>query len=122
MSLDLFTAPPSWTVSELHAEKTRRLAEDLAVLGSRPRWWQPRLRRHYDRTVARLNEAHESNLRTMLATQDPVRRAITANLIGWRPQTESHDVTILPSDSALLKTIDNKRDDKETIRRLKVKP
>ena len=32
------------------------------------------------------------------------------------------EVSILPSKSALLKTIDNERDAKETIRRLKAKP
>lgn len=42
-----------------------------------------------------------------------------------RTKTDYHfhvEVAILPSKSALLKTIDNERDAKETIRRLKAKP
>lgn len=42
-----------------------------------------------------------------------------------REKTDYHvhvEVAILPSKSALLKTIDNERDAKETIRRLKAKP
>ena len=42
-----------------------------------------------------------------------------------RTKTNYHfhvEVAVLPSKSALLKTIDNERDAKETIRRLKAKP
>ena len=42
-----------------------------------------------------------------------------------RTKTDYHfhiEVAILPSKSALLKTIDNERDAQETIRRLKAKP
>ena len=42
-----------------------------------------------------------------------------------RTKTDYHfhvEVSVLPSGSALLKTIDNERDAKETIRRLKAKP
>lgn len=39
-----------------------------------------------------------------------------------RPTTANHvAVEVLPTDSAMLKTIDNERDARETIRRLKLK-
>lgn len=74
----------SWTTAALCIEKGRRLAEDLARLGRRPSWWRWRTRRRYDRAVLRFQKAHENDLRTMLAAQDPKHRAIVAQLIGWR--------------------------------------
>ena len=74
-----------WTPEELYREKDRRLAEDLQTLGPRPSWCRRFARRHYDRSVRRLKKAHDSDLRTMLAAQDPKYRAIMAHLIGWQP-------------------------------------
>lgn len=73
-----------WTAEELCREKDRRLAEDLVALGPRPRWWRPRARRQYDRSVRYFKKAHESDLRAMLAAQDPLYRAVMAHLIGWK--------------------------------------
>ena len=50
---------------------------------------------------------------------------LTELLEQLRTKTDYHfhvEVAVLPSKSALLKTIDNERDAKETIRRLKEKP
>jgi hypothetical protein len=74
-----------WTAEDLYREKDRRLAEDLRTLGLRPAWWRPRARRRYDRSALRLKKAHASDLRTMLAAQDPKYRAIMGHLIGWKP-------------------------------------
>lgn len=73
-----------WTAEALHIEKKRRLTEDLATLGPRPSWWRWRERRRYDRAVLHFQKAHENDLRTMLAAQDPKYREIVAQLIGWR--------------------------------------
>jgi len=73
-----------WTSEELCREKDRRLIEDLQTLGPRPAWWRPRARRQYDRSSRRLKKAHDSDLRTMLAAQDPTYRAAMAHLIGWK--------------------------------------
>ena len=82
--------PVSWTPEILRLEKERRLAEDLAALGPRPPWWRARARSRYDRAAARLTKAHASDLRTMLAAQDPQHRAIMADLIGWKLPAERH--------------------------------
>ena len=74
-----------WTAEDLYREKDRRLAEDLSVLGARPAWWRPRARRRHDQSARRLEKAHDSDLRTMLAAQDPTYRAAMAHLIGWKP-------------------------------------
>jgi hypothetical protein len=89
MSLDLFKAAPIWTSKDMHLEKDRRLAEDLEALGPRPGWWRPIARGRYIRSTLRLQKAHENDLRSMLATHDPLHRAITAHLIGWKLPTES---------------------------------
>jgi ABC-type ATPase with predicted acetyltransferase domain len=50
---------------------------------------------------------------------------LTEMLELFRAKTDYHvhvEVAVLPSKSALLKTIDNERDAQETIRRLKAKP
>ena len=50
---------------------------------------------------------------------------LTELLELFQTKTDYHvhiEVAILPSQSALLKTIDNERDAQETIRRLKAKP
>lgn len=45
------------------------------------------------------------------------------DLLGTKTDYHFHvEVAIVPSGSALLKTIDNERDAKETIRRLRTKP
>jgi len=45
------------------------------------------------------------------------------DLLGTKTDYHFHvEVAVLPSGSALLKTIDNERDAKETIRRLRAKP
>lgn len=75
----------SWTNEAVFFEKARRLAEDLSALGPRPGWWRPFARRRYDRSALRLRKAHESDLRTILAAQDPKHRAVVAHLIGWKP-------------------------------------
>ena len=52
-------------------------------------------------------------------------QTLTELLELLRTKTDYHfhvEVSVLPSGSALLKTIDNERDAQETIRRLKVKP
>ena len=72
------------TPEDLYREKDRRQAEDLCALGPRPAWWRPRARRRYDRSALRLKKAHASDLRTMLAAQDPKYRAIMGHLIGWK--------------------------------------
>lgn len=73
-----------WTAEELCREKERRLAEDLCALGPRPGWWRPRARKLYERSVLHLKKAHDKDLCTMLAAQDPTYRAILAHLIGWK--------------------------------------
>lgn len=82
--MTLFDDPPHWTLEEMCAESARRLVEDLARLGPRPRWWRRRARRLHDRTSGRLKKAHASDLRKMIAAPDALYRAITAHLLGWR--------------------------------------
>src|SRR5882672_5845354 len=70
-----------WTAEELCCEKDRRLTEDLQTLGPRPAWWRRRARWRHDRSVQLLKKAHDSDLRTLLTTQDPLYRATMAHLI-----------------------------------------
>jgi hypothetical protein len=67
----------------LHLELDRRLAEDAAWLGPEPPRWRTRARKLYIMKVQIMRDHHARNMRWLLAEQDPRRRAIMANLIGW---------------------------------------
>ena len=85
--LDYIENPPAWTDEEIRREKDHRLGADLQAIGPRPGWWRPSARKRYDRQVRWFKKAHESDLRAMLDEHDPKKRAITAHLIGWWPET-----------------------------------
>jgi hypothetical protein len=72
-----------WTSEELHREKARLLAADLAVLGKQPRWWRFRARRRYDRLVRQLKKSRMSELQLILAVQDPRHRTEMVSRVGW---------------------------------------
>jgi hypothetical protein len=80
----IFGDVPTWTAKAVFQEHDRRLAADLAAMGERPGWWRPYARRRHDLMARHLRKAHGSDLRTMLAAQDPDHRAIVAHLIGWK--------------------------------------
>lgn len=68
----------------LHLEMERQLAQDVAFLGPKPPWWRFRMRRLYPQKVQVFREYQMSSMRWLLAEQDPRRRSIMANLIGWQ--------------------------------------
>jgi hypothetical protein len=65
-------------------EHDRRLAEDLAKLGSRPAWWRLRSRGQWDRSAARLARWHKRDLAMVLAAE-PEQRKFLLLLLGWKP-------------------------------------
>ena len=80
---DCALVPVRWTSEELHREKARLVASDLAALGRRPRWWRFRARRRYDRLARRIRKARMGELQVILAAQDPRHRAEMVFRVGW---------------------------------------
>ena len=77
-------------------------------------------------TIADPNRSGASSvLRAVENGGEITQETLTELLDLLRTKTDYHfhvEVAVLPSGSALLKTIDNERDAQETIRRLKAKP
>lgn len=72
-----------------------------------------------------LRTGADSILRAVEKGGEITLETLTELLDLLRTKTDYHfhvEVAILPSKSALLKTIDNERDAQETIRRLRTKP
>jgi len=83
----------------------------------------------YRPTRGKINDPLRNGAASILRAVDKggsiTLETLTELLDLLRTKTDYHvhvEVAILPSKSALLKTIDNERDAKETIRRLKAKP
>lgn len=93
-----------------------------------------RAKKHVDRQAAEYRPTH--GIDKFRNRADGILRAVHSGgaiqletlkelLDLFEVKTDYHvhiEVAVLPSGSALLKTIDNERDAKETIRRLKAKP
>lgn len=85
---DYALVPVRLTSEEMHREKDRLLAIDLAALGRRPGWWRFRARRRYDRSARWLRKSRMWELQVILAAQDPRHRAEMVARVGWVLPTE----------------------------------